>query len=205
MSNQTSTSTGPGQPSNPHKVVRKRLDEDCLLDGELHPSIAERLARVRELPVGSVANLHGVERDEHGVWLVWQFIDGVTLDEFASQSHSQPERDNVIHELRLAVAAMHAHGIVHGAIHGRNVIIDSRGRVCLTHVSPLLYSDPADDIREVERLATGMGGTARTASHAAGGGDAVVRRYRRRAYLAAAAALLAGVAMFVAILWYIRA
>jgi hypothetical protein len=36
--------------------LRKRLDDDCLLDRELHPSIAERLHRVRELPVCNVAN-----------------------------------------------------------------------------------------------------------------------------------------------------
>jgi len=185
-------------------VVRKRLDDDCLLDGELHPSIAERLARVLELPVSSVANLHGVERDEHGVWLVWQFIDGITLDEFASQSHSQAERDSIVRELRLAVAAMHSHGIVHGAIHARNVIIDSRGRVCLTHISPLLYSDPADDIREVERLAARMGFMSRISPRAGTNGNTVAQRYRRRAFLAAAAALIAGVMMFAAILWYIR-
>src|SRR3982751_1045875 len=50
---------GPGGRS----VVLKPLDRDCLLPSGLHPSIKERLARVRELALGSVANLYGVERE----------------------------------------------------------------------------------------------------------------------------------------------
>ena len=50
-------------------IYRKPLSDDCLLGGELHPSIAERLARVRELPVSSIANFYGVSRDEQAVWL----------------------------------------------------------------------------------------------------------------------------------------
>src|SRR5438067_5806613 len=48
-------------------VVLKALDNDCLLKkGTLHPSIRDRLARVRELALTGVANLYGVERDaEH--------------------------------------------------------------------------------------------------------------------------------------------
>src|SRR5687768_5806805 len=44
-------------------VVLKPLDRDCLLKNGLHPSIRERLARVRELALAGVANLYGVERD----------------------------------------------------------------------------------------------------------------------------------------------
>ena len=46
------------------RVVLKRLDEDCLWKGQLHPSVKDRLARVRELAHQGVANLHGVERDQ---------------------------------------------------------------------------------------------------------------------------------------------
>src|SRR5687767_13638500 len=44
-------------------VVLKKMDDDCLLRGQLHPSIRERLGRVRELAHGGVANLYGVARD----------------------------------------------------------------------------------------------------------------------------------------------
>src|ERR671912_347757 len=46
-------------------VVLKPLESDCVLKGKgtLHPSIKERLSRVRELALAGVANLYGVERD----------------------------------------------------------------------------------------------------------------------------------------------
>src|SRR5687767_16037968 len=46
-------------------VVLKPLEGDCVLKGKatLHPSIKERLSRVRELALAGVANLYGVERD----------------------------------------------------------------------------------------------------------------------------------------------
>jgi hypothetical protein len=44
---------------------------------------------------------------------------------------------------------MHAAGIVHGAIHAPNVIVDDAGEVRLTHVSPLLYNDTDHDAADV--------------------------------------------------------
>ncbi len=194
----------PAENSARGRVFRKRLAEDCLLGGELHPSIAQRLHRVRELPVGAVANLHGVERDSAGVWLVWQFIEGLTLEQFMQLEHPDRKPDALARELELAVAAMHAHGIVHGAIHARNVIVDPRGRVRLTHVSPLLYSDPAEDDRAVAELVALLRPKQEQSSPEEGNDRAVERGVRRSAYLSAAAALFGGALMFLAILWYIH-
>lgn len=123
------------------RVVLKRLDEDCMLDGQLHPSIKLRLERVRELPVKRVANLLGVERDDAGVPnLVWEFVPGTPLADAQPADWTRMSREVV-----LAVQSLNAAGIVHGAIHARNVVIDDAGEVRLTHVSPLLYSDPDND------------------------------------------------------------
>jgi tRNA A-37 threonylcarbamoyl transferase component Bud32 len=127
-------------------VVLKRLDDDCLLDGQLHPSIKLRLERVRELPVRCVANFLGVERDPStGVaQMVWEFVPGTPLAEVKSADWLK-----LCREVVLAVQSLHAAGIVHGAIHGGNVILDDRGEVRLTHVSPLLYSDADHDAADV--------------------------------------------------------
>jgi hypothetical protein len=133
--------------ANPPSVVRKRLDDDCLLDGQLHPSIRQRLERVRELPLTGVANLIGVEKNNAGVAeLVWQFVTGTSLEEIRGDARVW---GRWAREVILAVEALHASGIVHGAIHERNVIIDPRGEVRLTHVSPLLYSDTDHDAADV--------------------------------------------------------
>lgn len=202
-----STGSGPAAERPPHDgTFRKRLDDDCLLEGQIHPSIAERLSRVRELPVSRVANLCGVERDGQGVWLVWQYIEGKSLEQCLGRGLSALEVEQLAREVRLAVAALHAHGIVHGALHARNIIIDPRGQVHLTHVSPLLYSDPAEDERAVERLFAGRAGAAVSSdpAEASAAFGRAERRQRRGAYLAAAAALVAGILIFYAILWYIR-
>jgi hypothetical protein len=127
-------------------VVLKRLDADCLLDGELHPMIRQRLERVRELPLTAVANLMGVERIDGVAQLVWEFVPGTPLAEFEADSAAWLR---VARETILAVEALHAAGIVHGSLHGRNVIVTPAGEVKLTHVSPLLYADPEQDAADV--------------------------------------------------------
>jgi hypothetical protein len=142
------------------RVVLKRLDPDCLLraapNPRLHPGIRDRLARVRELAHARVANLYGVEHDAGLVYLVWEFVDGVTLEEWAANAavpRLTPQQVLLVaRELILTVESLHARGIVHGAIHGRNVIVDNEGRVKLVHVSPLLYTEPKHDLASIAGL-----------------------------------------------------
>ncbi len=130
------------------RVVLKKLDDDCLLDGQLHPSIKLRLERVRELPVRCVANFLGVERDDAGVaQMVWDYVPGTPLADVKSADWLRLSREVV-----LAVQSLHAAGIVHGAIHGGNVILGDDGEIRLTHVSPLLYSDPDHDAADVAAM-----------------------------------------------------
>jgi hypothetical protein len=127
------------------KVVIKALQPDCLLEGQLHPSIRLRLTRVGQLPTRRVANLHGVVSDRGIMYLIWDYVPGRTMADL-------PDRRRFARELRAAVESMHSWGIVHGAIHENNVIVDDRGTVVLTHVSPLLFNDEQRDWRAVATL-----------------------------------------------------
>jgi hypothetical protein len=141
------------------RVVLKLLDEDCLLDGQLHPSIRQRLERVRELPLRGVANLLGVERGAGDgqetaavpvfSCLVWEYVPGKPLKEVEGDEAAWRR---ICTEVILSVEALHSTGIVHGAIHARNVIINETGEIRLTHVSPLLYSDPDQDQGDAIRM-----------------------------------------------------
>ena len=133
------------------KLVVKKLNESCLLQGRLHPSILERLQRVRELPLHGVANFQGVQRDGEYSFLIWAFVEGRPLDEYVA-GLSVVERSAIVREVKIVVDALHAAGLVHGAIHARNVIVDDRGRPHLTHISPLLFYDPAIDQTAVKRM-----------------------------------------------------
>jgi hypothetical protein len=128
------------------QVVLKRLDEDCLLDGQIHPAIRQRLNRVRELPLVGIANLMGVERIEGVAQLVWEYVPGTPLAEFEGDAAAW---GRVTRELMLAVDSLHSAGIVHGSIHERNIIIDDSGSIRLTHVSPLLYTETDQDAVDV--------------------------------------------------------
>lgn len=142
-------------------VVLKVLDSDCLTHSgsqpKLHPTIRDRLARVRELAHGRVANLHGVEAIQGRVCLVWEYCPGETLEEWAmGEEVSSKDLMLAARELILTVESLHVRGIVHGAIHGRNAIVDPQGNLKLTHVSPLLYSDPQVDLASVAELFSGL-------------------------------------------------
>jgi hypothetical protein len=138
-------------------LVLKALDPDCLLQAgakpKLHASIRDRLARVRELAYGRVANLYGVERDRGKAYLVWEYVPGSTLESWAMRKDVSPrELLLMARELILTVEALHSRGIVHGAIHGRNVFVDAPGKLKLTHVSPLLYTDPQQDLKCIAEM-----------------------------------------------------
>ena len=135
------------------KTVLKALPPDCLLEGRLNPTIADRLRRVREIAMTSVANLRGVERDERGAFLVWDFVEGVSFDTVAADPEQSSDKViDLIRELIHTVEHFHATGLVHGALHGGNVLVDSAGRIRLIDVSPLLHLDPKRDERAVVEM-----------------------------------------------------
>lgn len=138
-------------------MVLKSLDDDCLWKGQLHPNIKDRLGRVRELAHVGVANLYGVERDGALSFLVWEYVHGESLDEFATVQNCPPrELLSLARELVLSVEMLHARGIVHGAIKPSNIIIDSDRSVQLTHVSPWLYTEPGEDVQALLALLTDL-------------------------------------------------
>ena len=89
------------------------LEPDLVARGQLHPSVRDRLGRVREIAHLGVANLHGVERDAGRVYAIWEFVEGSTLETWATSAATTP-RDLLLlaRELVLAVEALHARGVV---------------------------------------------------------------------------------------------
>jgi Protein tyrosine and serine/threonine kinase len=144
--------------SNGRRVVLKMLEADCLLKGQLHPMIKDRLGRVREIAHLGVANLHGAQREGEKAFLVWEFVEGKTLEEFLRGVElDKKKRAELAMEVVLAVEGLHSLGIVHGGIHLRNVIVNQRSEVKLTHVSPLLYHEESVDISALQVLIREMG------------------------------------------------
>ncbi len=99
---------------------------------------------MRGLPHVRLATLRGVQRWGGRAWLVWTWLDGETWNDCVEK----PLDDFPALASRLvdAVALLHELGIIHGSLHGTNVIVRSNRQVWLTHVSPYLYTEPAGDI-----------------------------------------------------------
>ena len=171
------------------RLVLKLLESDCLLDGQLHPSIRLRLTRVSQLPSKYVANLHGVGRDRGMTYLIWDYVPGRTLAEVA-------DRRRWRRELEAAVQSLHSWGIVHGSIHANNVIVDERGRVVLTHLSPLLFNDEQKDWLAVEGLMA--------REKPAGSPDVAAEGIRWRSLLWATAAIIGGIIVALAMAYFAR-
>lgn len=130
-----------------HQLVLKRLDPACLQDGALHPNVRDRLNRIRELPLRDMAVLHGIEQLHDEPMLVWDFLPGETLTECEIAGSASLARD-----ISRLIDALHSHGIVHGNLHARNIIVGPDGRPQLTHFSPLLHYDPAVDQKQLATL-----------------------------------------------------
>ena len=133
--------------SSQRQLVIKALPDDCLRHGQLHPSVQDRLARFRELPLMTFASLIGVERFRGRFVTVSEYVRGVSLSDAAPA-----DRRRVLESLRHTVAALHGMGLVHGGLHGGNVIVDERGELRVIDPSPLLHDDPAEDLAALDRL-----------------------------------------------------
>jgi hypothetical protein len=131
-------------------VVLVRLEDDCLYRGGLHPSIRDRLARIRQLPHPRVATLRGVERWNDFPFIVWIYLDGETWENSIGLNPDLfPQRAS---SLTNSVLGLHELGLVHGNLHGRNVIVQPDGHPWLTQLSPYLYTDPAVDASALIQL-----------------------------------------------------
>jgi hypothetical protein len=165
-------------------VVLKPLPPDCL-DGPLppllHEHVHDRLSRVRELADVRVASLHGVEVDPRlGPLLVWQYIEGEDLPTAIRPEGLLGRRSSleIARDVVTAVERLHLLGLVHGALHLRNIIVRPRiaslplpsssarpdalpstsTEIVLTHISPLVIDDPRRDIADLRRMLRELNG-----------------------------------------------
>lgn len=129
------------------RVVLKKLPDDCLLRGKLHPAIAQRLLRLREAPVANFGNLIGVQKTEVGVVIVSEWVSGQSFDQLTIK-----ERRPFLPAARRLVESLHRTGLVHGAIGAGNFIVDRANRLHLIDPSPFLYEDFDVDWADLERL-----------------------------------------------------
>ncbi len=143
--------TGLCRAENGRLLVLKRLGDDCLLDGQLHPDIRDRLAHIREMAHAQVATLISVERDRDGAaWTVRQYVEGADFEAWVcDNSRDERQAARMLRELVLAVESLNDMGIVHGQLSTSNVIVDAQGKLHLLDLSPLLFQDESKDVSAI--------------------------------------------------------
>src|SRR5205814_6702633 len=80
----------------------------------------------------------------------WEYIEGIDL-ETALQQRDPSARAILTRDLTRHVHALHALGLVHGAIKPGNVIVTDQG-LKLIDFSPLLFTDPAEDLTALRKI-----------------------------------------------------
>ncbi len=112
-------------------VAIKMLRDEFLLDDAAKKSLFEEAAMVAELQHPSIVDIHAVEQDERGMYLVFERLEGVTLDEMITARKVLPlmEAKRVLGPVCAALAYAHEHDVVHRDLKPGNVMLLKDGGV----------------------------------------------------------------------------
>ncbi len=112
-------------------VAIKMLREEFQLDDAAKKSLVEEATTVAELHHPSIVEIHSVEQDERGLYLVFERLEGRTLDELITEQKLLPlsEIKRVLGPVCAALTYAHAHDVVHRDLKPGNVMLTKDGGV----------------------------------------------------------------------------
>ncbi len=112
-------------------VAIKMLREEFSLDAAAKSAFVEEATTVAELHHPSIVDIHDVEQDERGVYLVFERLEGRTLDELIAEQKLLPldEVKRVLGPVCSALDYAHAHDVVHRDLKPGNIMLTKEGGV----------------------------------------------------------------------------
>lgn len=112
-------------------VAIKMLREEFMLDDAAKKSLVEEATMVAELHHPSIVDIHAVEQDERGLYLVFERLEGRTLDELIAEHKLLPlsEIKRVLGPVCAALEYAHGRGVVHRDLKPGNVMLLKDGGV----------------------------------------------------------------------------
>jgi len=112
-------------------VAIKMLREEFLLDVSAKKALVEEATTVAELHHPSIVEIHAVEQDERGLYLVFERLEGRCLDELIEEQKRLPlsEIKRILGPVCAALDYAHAHDVVHRDLKPGNVMLLKDGGV----------------------------------------------------------------------------
>ena len=112
-------------------VAIKMLREEFLLDVHARKALVEEATMVAELHHPSIVDIHAVEQDERGIYLIFERLEGRTLDELIAEQKLLPllEIKRVLGPVCAALAYAHEHDVVHRDLKPGNIMLTTDGGV----------------------------------------------------------------------------
>jgi serine/threonine protein kinase len=121
------------------EVAIKLFREDLAEDAEFLSHLAEGAGALAELSHANIVRFYGLERDGPVVFIVMDYVPGVTLRRRILESAGAPLPSREVHSIVQQVCAAlhyaHGEGLTHGAIRPGNILIQPDGHVMLSDFS----------------------------------------------------------------------
>lgn len=114
-------------------VLVKALGQNILPSSPFASTLEREARLLSALDHPSIVKVYDFVKRGDRMWLVLEWVDGVTLDELLSKAKSVGEAAAVAIGLRLAEALGHAHehSVVHRDLQPKNVLVSSKGELKL--------------------------------------------------------------------------
>ncbi len=122
-----------GYDPNGNKVAIKEMRAEFLTDANLRDRFRQEIKLMEKFDHPFIVNMYAAFPENHNMYLVMEYVDGVTLEKYVSHRGVLAESDavSIIEKVLDALQYIHRHSIVHRDIKPSNIMIREDGRVCL--------------------------------------------------------------------------
>ena len=137
----------------------KALGSSILPSSPFAASLEREARLLAELNHPNILKVYDFVRRGERMWLVLEYVDGVSLDDVMKKVKRLPEAfaSAVALEVCRALAHAHAHGVVHRDVQPKNVLIATDGSVKLSNFS-VAFDERLPTAPELLEGGTGYGG-----------------------------------------------
>ncbi len=137
----------------------KALGSSILPSSPFAASLEREARLLAELDHPNILKVYDFVRRGERMWLVLEYVDGVSLEDVMQKSRKLPEpfACAVALEICRALAHAHAHGVVHRDVQPKNVLLGKDGTVKLSNFS-VAFDERMPTAPELLEGSTGYGG-----------------------------------------------